>query len=553
MSARARWLSACICFYLLGVAGFAIINYRHETRQALEALDQRLEAAASAVTAITGEEIHFGEPPEEHVYKELVLKLSHVADSSGVDYIYSMVKRDGNIYFTSCSATAEELRENSYSAFMDHYVEASGGLHEVFRTSKPGYEIYTDQWGTFKSVFIPVVTKDGSLFVVGADMSIAFLESIARQSLLRSLLSSGAFVLLVMPLFVALRGFALQDKRNLGRQIAAATAEITELNHSLEARVADARQEADRARTATEQARLAKEQAESAKRDGMLAAANRLEDSVAVISQSSEELDRQISRSAKGTNVQTGRIGEIVSTAGRVSGNVAEVAQSAGRASGTTEAARRKALEGADVVAEVVRSVDTLRSQSNTLKAEMGGLGAKAEGISKILDVISDIADQTNLLALNAAIEAARAGEAGRGFAVVADEVRKLAEKTMQATREVGEAIKGIQDGVRQNVGNVERSVATIQDVASLAGKSGATLGEIVTLVDNASEQVRTIVTTSQEQAAASEEIRRSIEEVDAVSTDTAEAMAQAALAVSDLASQAQTLARLVKDLQSEK
>ncbi len=552
MSARARWISACICFYLLGVAGFAIINYRHETQQALSVLDQRLTAAAMSVSAITGEAMHFGAPPDEQAYRELVLDLSHVAESSGVDYIYSMVKRDDTIHFTSCSATAEELRDNSYSAFMDPYDDASEGLREVFRTLKPGHEIYTDQWGTFKSVFIPVITKDGSLLVVGADMSVTFLDDIAYNSLIRSLLTSAVFVLFLCPLLFALRRFALQDKNNLKMQIADATAAITELNHSLEERVVDAQQEAERARNATEQARLAKEQAESAKRDGMLAAANRLESSVTVITQSSTELDRQVSRSASGSDVQTRRIGEIVSAAGRVSGSVAEVAQSAGRASDTTEAARGKALEGAGVVAEVVRSVETLRSQSDTLKAEMGGLGAKAEGISRVLDVISDIADQTNLLALNAAIEAARAGEAGRGFAVVADEVRKLAEKTMLATREVSEAIKGIQEGVRLNVRNVEHSVATIQDITTLAGKSGASLDEIVSLVDSASEQVRAIVTTSREQATASEQIRRSIEEVDAVSQDTAEAMAQAALAVSDLASLAQALARLVKDLQSE-
>ena len=109
------------------------------------------------------------------------------------------------------------------------------------------------------------------------------------------------------------------------------------------------------------------------------------------------------------------------------------------------------------------------------------------------MNVILDIADQTNLLALNAAIEAARAGEAGRGFAVVADEVRKLAEKTMAATKEVGDAIRGIQGGTQKNVVNVEASVAKIDAATGLANLSGQALEDIVRLVDLTTDQVRAI------------------------------------------------------------
>ena len=112
-------------------------------------------------------------------------------------------------------------------------------------------------------------------------------------------------------------------------------------------------------------------------------------------------------------------------------------------------------------------------------------LGKQAQGIGQILNVISDIADQTNLLALNAAIEAARAGEAGRGFAVVADEVRKLAEKTMTATGEVGEAIRNIQVGTQKNMSNVEQSVQAVVSATALADKSGNALVDIVNLVEH--------------------------------------------------------------------
>ena len=312
-----------------------------------------------------------------------------------------------------------------------------------------------------------------------------------------------------------------------------------------------AAEQAQAAKLATAQAQAALEKAEQAKAEGMLAAARRIEGVVDVATSVSEELSVQIGQSSKGAEEQSHRVSETATAMEQMNATVLDVARNASQAAATTQKAREKAQEGAHALEEMLRGMEQVQASASALKTDMGALGARAEDIGQILNVISDIADQTNLLALNAAIEAARAGEAGRGFAVVADEVRKLAEKTMSATREVGGAIKGIQEGSRRNVESVERTGVTIQEASRLANMSGGTLQEIVHIVHQSSDQVRSIAAASEEQSAASEEINRAIEQVARISTGTAEAMGQAAAAVSELARQTQALSGLVAEMKT--
>nr|WP_052278956.1 HAMP domain-containing methyl-accepting chemotaxis protein [Solidesulfovibrio magneticus] len=309
-----------------------------------------------------------------------------------------------------------------------------------------------------------------------------------------------------------------------------------------------AEQESGRARTAMAEAEQAKEQAEGKARE-ILDAASRLEAVVEVVTSASQQLSAQIEQSSRGAEEQAHRIGETATSMEEMNATVLEVAKNASSAAQTADQAKAKAEEGAGVVSRVVAGIGQVQNQSREMMTDMGALGTRAEGIGQILNVISDIADQTNLLALNAAIEAARAGEAGRGFAVVADEVRKLAEKTMTATKEVGEAIRGVQTGARKNIENVERAGTAIEEVTKLANTSGEALREIVVLAETTTDQVRSIATASEEQSSASEEINRSIEDVNRVSLEMSDAMRQSAQAVGELAHQAQVLKELIEQL----
>ena len=172
--------------------------------------------------------------------------------------------------------------------------------------------------------------------------------------------------------------------------------------------------------------------------------------------------------------------------------------------------------------------------------------------ITHMTQEVREIADQTNLLALNAAIEAARAGEAGRGFAVVADEVRKLAEKTMIATKEVGDSIQSIQQMAGMNVRSVDEAATELEQASRLATESGSALGEIVSSTDSSAGQIQSIATAAEEQSATSEEINRSIDEINAIAVQTDGHVTASMNALKDLEEQAGVLAQLIGQLKDQ-
>ena len=191
-----------------------------------------------------------------------------------------------------------------------------------------------------------------------------------------------------------------------------------------------------------------------------------------------------------------------------------DVAKNADQASKASASTRTKAEAGEAIVHKAISGIELVRQQALKLKTDMSQLDKSAKAITQIMGVISDIADQTNLLALNAAIEAARAGEAGRGFAVVADEVRKLAEKTMASTAEVDKAIVDIQTSTGQSITQVDSAAKAIDDATVLINQSGEALQEIVRMADVTADQMGAIATAVDEQSSTSEEINHSVSEI---------------------------------------
>ncbi|HBU38671.1 MAG TPA: chemotaxis protein [Planctomycetaceae bacterium] len=296
---------------------------------------------------------------------------------------------------------------------------------------------------------------------------------------------------------------------------------------------------------AQKQEKEAREKGEAARCEGLLSASRTLDVSVQGISTEARNLGESSDRALTGAMDQQRYITEAVSAMEEMNSTVSETAANAEAAAQEAVQTMENAGNGATIVSKTLTSISKVSGDSQALADRVAGLGEQAEGVGKIMGVISDIADQTNLLALNAAIEAARAGEAGRGFAVVADEVRKLAEKTMDATKDVGTAIDGIQEQVHLTIKGVRDMTELADGAASLAHDSGEALEEIVHLAESSADRIRSIASASSQQSIASEEVTRTITEIHSISQNTGEQMESAMAALGSLTARVDELSTM--------
>ncbi|MGA7827789.1 MAG: methyl-accepting chemotaxis protein [Geobacteraceae bacterium] len=223
-----------------------------------------------------------------------------------------------------------------------------------------------------------------------------------------------------------------------------------------------------------------------------------------------------------------------------------DVAQNCALAADGSHRASETALSGSSVVQETIAVMNSIAMRVRESAGTVENLGAQSDQIGEIVGTIEDIADQTNLLALNAAIEAARAGEQGRGFAVVADEVRALAERTTKATKEIGAMIKSIQQQTREAVSSMEEGVNEVDRGTAEAAKSGDALEEILEQINAVSMQVNQIATATEEQTGTTNEISSNIQTITEVVRGTAEVAKDSASAAGELSKLAEELKGVV-------
>jgi len=264
------------------------------------------------------------------------------------------------------------------------------------------------------------------------------------------------------------------------------------------------------------------------------------------VASASNQLHSTAEHIATGAEEVAAQAGTVATAGEEMSATSGNIAQNCQMAAEGAQRASQAASNGAEVVERTVTVMGQIAERVKESARTLESLGARSDQIGTIIGTIEDIADQTNLLALNAAIEAARAGEQGRGFAVVADEVRALAERTTLATKEIGEMIKAIQQETKGAVATMEQGVLQVETGTVEAAKSGQALQDIKQQINDVVMQVNQIATAAEEQTATTSEISNNMMQITEVVQQTSQGAQESATAAAQLNGNAEELQRLV-------
>ncbi|WP_409034010.1 methyl-accepting chemotaxis protein [Pseudomonas sp. JUb42] len=263
-----------------------------------------------------------------------------------------------------------------------------------------------------------------------------------------------------------------------------------------------------------------------------------------------EELNAVTAEGSRGLQQQHGEIEQAATAVTEMTTAIEEVARNAASTSELSQESRNIAVKGQQRMVEALNSIHSLTRGVEVSSGQVSSLADQAKSIGKVLDVIRAIAEQTNLLALNAAIEAARAGEAGRGFAVVADEVRALAHRTAQSTQEIEQMIGSIQAGTTNAVSTMLTSSNMTQQTLELAELAQQALADIVAANDEINDRNMVITSSADEQAHVARAVDQNLLNIQQLSVQSSEGSSQTTIASQSLASLAYELNTLVKHFQ---
>lgn len=492
-------LSACFAVLsLIIILVLSTFSYQALQSRTLNSLNTELTTAANATQKIIGDERHDHQNKANNDYDKISQNLTSFTQASELDWVYSTVMRNGRIYYTYINQTKEEARSGHYKNwYQEEYKMVPKMLRKAFLTQQIQFEEYQGEYGRYRSIFVPFRNHQGETYVIGVDISLSEVDAMINHELKKVCIT--AMIVLALAL-VAARLIANQlvapintlnavllnianGDWNLTQQVPVSSKdEIGAMSHSFNTFMAALRQRLMEVSQSTE--------------------------SVAAIT---TQLDHLIQAVTKRSIEQAENVGNSAAA-------IEELATSSQSISEVVNGANQKMthfeLHTQDTVGAInhaVTGMQNVQQETNTVAERLHQLDSRANDINSIVEVIKDIADQTNLLALNAAIEAARAGEQGRGFAVVADEVRQLSERTAKATIEIGSMINTIQTDTSGATDTMQLAVGQVDSCVQYADEANQSLNGFRTEITSVTEGMEEIAESVKEQAFAAEHLSSNV------------------------------------------
>lgn len=528
-SIRGKLIVAFLILNAMVVGSYTLYSYQVKKSDLLDSIDKQLIIAANAVANMAPEAIYDNAKKgtlEQDVFEYYLKIAKSFTQKSEVEYIYTLVENNGKYHFVLDTPEDSGIESGKFEDALYEYSDASAAIGEALKTNKMTFDEYSDEWGEHKSVFIPFVTKNGTKFIAGADLSIKQVDKLLNENLFISLAIGGVFFIVTTIVGWLVVGYMISplkraqkvvkgvvENRDLTTRIPSGRCEIGLLLNDFNALLAELQNSISSAsKTSIENSSIASE----------------LDSTSMVISDRALDSSKTVDHITKSTDEASAVLNEmeiaLVDVSSKVDLAVSELSHS---------------KHEVQIVSNMVETSAQLQYE---LSRNLVELSSEADRVKDVLSVIGDIADQTNLLALNAAIEAARAGEHGRGFAVVADEVRKLAERTQKSLSEttitIASIVQSINDVASQMQENSNESAKLMEETKA----ANESIDKSVVIMDVAKNIVTQSVNKSKEVLERTQKLIDAMSEINEHSSQNARSVEEISKAASHLNQLSNTL-----------